>query len=91
MATDLPCVVTPLGHRGLDDILPGDQLLVGSTAETLAAHLVDVLTDDALAARIGRTGGDYVRPRYDWPAIGEAYDRLYDQVISEHDRARAAS
>jgi glycosyltransferase involved in cell wall biosynthesis len=90
MATDIPCVVTPLGHRGLDDITPGDQLLVGSTPEELAGHLVDVLTDDELAARIGRAGGDYVRPRYDWPAIGRAYDRLYDQVLSEHERAPAA-
>lgn len=87
MATDLPCVVTPLGHRGLDDITPGDQLLVGSTPEELASHLVAVLADDALAGRIGRAGGDYVRPRYDWPAIGEAYDRLYEQVLSEHHRA----
>jgi polysaccharide biosynthesis protein PslH len=84
MATDLPCVVTPLGHRGLDDVTSGEQLLVGSTAEELAAHLVRVLEDDALAERIGRTGGDYVRPRYDWPAVGRAYERLYEEVLSEN-------
>ena len=84
MATDLPCVVTPLGHRGLDDITSGKQLLVGSTEEELAAHLVAVLEDDELARRLGRAGGDYVRPRYDWPAVGQAYDRLYDAVLAEH-------
>jgi glycosyltransferase involved in cell wall biosynthesis len=84
MATDLPCVVTPLGHRGLDDITSGEQLLVGSTEDELAAHLVAVLEDDALARTLGRAGGDYVRPRYDWPAVGQAYDRLYQAVLAEH-------
>ena len=90
MAADLPCVVTPLGHRGLDDVTSGDQLLVGSTEEELAAHLLAVLADDELARRIGRTGGDYVRPRYDWPAVGRVYDRLYEQVLSEHGRSAVA-
>ncbi|MGH3005923.1 MAG: glycosyltransferase family 4 protein [Gaiellaceae bacterium] len=90
MATDLPCVVTPLGHRGLDDITSGEQLLVGSTEEELAEHLVAVLEDDELARRLGRTGGEYVRPRYDWPAVGEAYDRLYEAVLAEHGRLAAA-
>jgi polysaccharide biosynthesis protein PslH len=86
MAADLPCVVTPLGHRGLDDVTSGDQLLVGSAEEELAAHLLAVLADDELARRIGRSGGGYVRPRYDWDAVGAAYDRLYDEVLSEHGR-----
>ncbi len=90
MAADLPCVVTPLGHRGLDDVRSGDQLLAGSTAEELAAHLIAVLADDELARRIGRSGGEYVRPRYDWEAVGRAYDRLYEEVLSAHRGAVAA-
>lgn len=90
MTTDLPCVVTPLGHRGLDDVTSGDQLLVGSTAEELAAHVVAVLADDELAHRIGRSGGAYVRPRYDWSAVGRMYDRLYEEVLSEHGRVVTA-
>jgi polysaccharide biosynthesis protein PslH len=86
MAADLPCVVTPLAHRGLDDITSGEQLLVGSTEEELASHLVRVLEDDALAQEVGRTGGAYVRPRYDWPAVGRAYMRLYEQVLAENGR-----
>ena len=84
MAADLPCVVTPLGHRGLDDVKSGDQLLAGSTEEELAAHLVAVLADDELARRIGQNGGEYVRPRYDWEAVGRMYDRLYEEVMAEH-------
>jgi len=83
MATDLPCVVTPLGRRGLDDVTSGKQLLVGSTDEELAAHLARVLEHDGLADRVGRAGGEYVRPRYDWSAVGRAYELLYQQVLSE--------
>jgi polysaccharide biosynthesis protein PslH len=89
MATDLPCVVTPLGHRGLDDVTSGEQLLVGSTEDELAEHLIRVLADDELARRLGRTGGDYVRPRYDWPAVGRGYERLYEEVLAEHGRVGA--
>jgi glycosyltransferase involved in cell wall biosynthesis len=89
MATDLPCVVTPLGHRGLDDVTSGEQLLVGSTEDELAEHLIRVLGDDELARRLGRTGGDYVRPRYDWPAVGRGYERLYEEVLAEHGRVGA--
>jgi glycosyltransferase involved in cell wall biosynthesis len=81
--------VTPLGHRGLDDVTSGDQLLVGSTEEELAAHIIAVLDDDLLARKLGRAGGEYVRPRYDWPAVGDAYDRLYEEVMAEHGRAVA--
>jgi glycosyltransferase involved in cell wall biosynthesis len=90
MATDLPSVVTPLGHRGLDDITSGEQLLVGSTEEELAAQLISVLEDDEFARTLGQAGGDYVRPRYDWPAVGAAYDHLYEQVLAEHERPLAA-
>lgn len=83
MATDIPCVVTPLGHRGLDDITSGTQLLVGSTPKELADHLVRVLTDDAFARQLGRTGGEYVRPKYDWSAVGRAFEEIYATVIAE--------
>lgn len=85
MAAELPCVVTPLAHQG-HDVVSGEQLLVGSTEDELAAHVIRVLSDDDLAARLGRAGGDYVRPRYGWPAIARAYEELYEAVLSEHAR-----
>ena len=86
MSVNLPCVVTPLALQGHDGLTSGEQLLVGSTEEELSAHLIRVLEDDALADRLGRAGGDYVRPRYDWPAVAGAYEELYEQVLSEHGR-----
>jgi glycosyltransferase involved in cell wall biosynthesis len=81
MATDTPAVVTPVGGRGLD--LESGTFLVGSTEEELAAHIVRLLDDDDLARTLGRAGGEYVRARYDWPAVGRAFERLYEEVIAE--------
>ncbi len=81
MATDLPCVVTPLGGRGLAP--SSGAFLEGSTAEEVAAHVVALLRDPARAAALGKAGGDYVRAGYDWPVVGAAFERLYQEVIDE--------
>lgn len=28
-------------------------------------------------------GGEYFRPRYDWPAVGRAHDQFYREVVGE--------
>jgi glycosyltransferase involved in cell wall biosynthesis len=81
MATDTPAVVTPTGGRGLD--LTNGTFLVGEGPREVADRLLDVLNDDALAADLGRKGGDYVRDNYDWSAVGRAFENLYGQVIDE--------
>jgi polysaccharide biosynthesis protein PslH len=81
MATDTPAVVTPVGGRGLD--LDSGTFLVGERDDMLAAHLVSVLDDEALARDLGERGGDYVRGRYDWPAVGRALERVYEEVVAE--------
>lgn len=89
MATDLPCVVTPTGGRGLE--LDSGSLLVGSTEEELAAHVVNLLADEAQANSLGRAGGDYVRARYGWPVVARAFERLYEEVIAEKRAATSSS
>ena len=81
MATDTPAVVTPVGARGLDP--SSGTFLVGDTDEEVAAHLLAVLSDDDLARRLGESGGSYVRERYDWSAVGRAFEELYREVIAE--------
>jgi glycosyltransferase involved in cell wall biosynthesis len=88
MATDLPCVVTSIGGRGL--ALDSGAFLVGETAQELAAHIVGLLRDPARAAALGKAGGDYVRAGYDWPVVGAAFERLYQEVIDEKRQGRGA-
>jgi glycosyltransferase involved in cell wall biosynthesis len=80
MATDTPCVVTPIGGRGVD--LDGGAALVGSTVDELAAHILAVLENDDLARRIGRAGGEHVREHHAWPAVARAFERVYEEVIA---------
>lgn len=88
MAANVPCVVTPLGARGVD-ALDGRELLIGEHAEQLADQVLCVLNDDDIAARLGRAGGEFVRPRYDWPAVARSYQDLYSAVIEEKAPVRA--
>jgi glycosyltransferase involved in cell wall biosynthesis len=80
MATDTPAVVTPTGGRGLD--LGSGAFLVGAADEEIAEQILAVLNDDDLARRLGEAGGQYVRRRYDWPAVAGAYEQLYEEVIA---------
>jgi glycosyltransferase involved in cell wall biosynthesis len=42
-----------------------------------------VLDDDEFARVVGERGGDYVRANYDWPAVGRALERVYEEVVDE--------
>ena len=81
MATETPTVVTPIGGRGVD--LDAGAVLVGSTPEELAAHILAVLEDEDLARRLGRAGGAHVREHHAWPAVGRAFERLYEEVVAD--------
>ena len=81
MASSLPCVVTPLGLRGLE-MEPGAEVLVADDDRGLADHLVDLLGDPERAARIGRAARDRVLSTYDWPAVRRAYERVYEDILA---------
>jgi glycosyltransferase involved in cell wall biosynthesis len=81
MAAGVPCVATSLAVRGLE-VTPGRELLVGDDEETLARQLVQVLQDDALAARLAAAGRAYVRAKHDWDAVARSYEALYQDALA---------
>jgi glycosyltransferase involved in cell wall biosynthesis len=87
MASELPCVVTPLALQGID-VTPGEHVLVGETAEELAAHIVTVMSDDAAARRLGRAARDRVRTRHSWVGAAQAYESIYSDVRNGRWRRR---
>jgi glycosyltransferase involved in cell wall biosynthesis len=79
MASGLPCVATPLALQGID-VEPGRELLVGADEEELAAQIVRLLDDNALAQELGRAARKYVSANHDWGAVARAYVRVYGEA-----------
>ena len=79
MASGLPCVATPLALQGID-VEPGQELLVGADEEELAAHIVRLLDDKALAQALGRAARNYVSANHDWGAVARSYVRVYGEA-----------
>ena len=80
MACSVPCVVTPLGTRGLE-MQPGTEVLVAEDEERLARSVLDLFESPERARRIGRAARARVFETYDWPAVRRAYERVYDEAI----------
>jgi glycosyltransferase involved in cell wall biosynthesis len=79
MASELPCVATPLALQGLA-VRRGVQVLVGESEDELAGHIVKVLTDDPLAQRLGRAARAYVRATHSWRSFAQAHETVYREV-----------
>jgi glycosyltransferase involved in cell wall biosynthesis len=79
MASELPCVVTPLSLQGIDVTRDRD-VLVGESAEDLAEQLVRVLDDHETACRLGRAARDYVERNHSWTSVARAYEGVYCDV-----------
>jgi glycosyltransferase involved in cell wall biosynthesis len=82
LANGMPCVATPLSVQGLR-VVPGRHLLVGTEEEELAGHIVRLLSDEALAKRLGEAGSAYVRDQHGWDATARSYERIYGEVAAK--------
>jgi glycosyltransferase involved in cell wall biosynthesis len=92
-AVGKPVVSTSIGCEGLA-VVDGINLLVRDDPETFAAAILDVLRDDALAARLGSSGRRTVEETYSWDVAARgmlaAYLRIGAQTrASSHAQAPA--
>jgi sugar transferase (PEP-CTERM/EpsH1 system associated) len=84
LATGTPVVTTTRGISGIE-ATNGEHLLVADAPEAFAAHVISVLRDDRLAARLANAGRSLVERLYTWERSVADLERLYVRVI---DRAR---
>ena len=77
----LPVVTTPVVREGFDPI-PQDLLLEGRSAEEIAARIVRLIREPALAAEIGARGREWVRSRYRWEDAVLAFEAAAGQARS---------
>jgi sugar transferase (PEP-CTERM/EpsH1 system associated) len=89
MAMGRPVVATPLGCEGIAAI-DGEHLLVADTAPALAAAVVRVLDDRALADALARNGRALVEARYGWGSIAASLERFYAEILAARRRATLA-
>ena len=83
MASGMACVGTPLALGGMRAV-PERDILIAEGPEPLAAQIVRLLEDDALASRLGEAAREYVRKEHDWGAVARAYECVYDEVARGH-------
>jgi glycosyltransferase involved in cell wall biosynthesis len=79
MACGVPCVVTPLALQGLD-VVAGDQVLVGASADQLGQEIGRVLADGDLATGLGSAARVYVRSHHDWSAVARRYLAVWEEA-----------
>jgi GT2 family glycosyltransferase/ubiquinone/menaquinone biosynthesis C-methylase UbiE len=59
----LPVVTTSVGNEGIR-LRNGEEALIADTPEALAGHIIALLDDDALCARLAASGAAFLRQRF---------------------------
>jgi len=75
-AHGLPVVSTTIGAEGLA-YTTGQDILIADQPQAMAAHILALLKDPALAARLGQAGWETLRRRYHWETVYQAWDAIY--------------
>jgi sugar transferase (PEP-CTERM/EpsH1 system associated) len=86
MAMEKAVISTTIGAEGLP-VRDGIELLLADTSQTFADAVVRVLTEPALATRIGLQAANTVRERFGWEGVAESFVQLCQRAIEQ----RAAS
>ena len=84
MASGTPVVTTGRGLSGIE-ATPASMLLVADDPAAFAAHVVNVLRDDALAARSGRRAAARGTALH-LGALGRALERVYEGARVRRER-----
>jgi glycosyltransferase involved in cell wall biosynthesis len=89
LAAGRPVVGTAIGVEGLQTVA-GRHLLVEDEPEAFARAVAALLSDDAMALALARTGRELIEAVYSWPQIGQRYADLLEGLLSESPDAGGA-
>jgi len=90
LSAGVPVVCTPLATEGLD-LEDGRDILLGNSDEELAAALLRVIEDAALAATLARQGRERIERCYAWDANLARLDPWLEYLAALPKRSRSAS
>jgi glycosyltransferase involved in cell wall biosynthesis len=79
MAVGAPCVATSLACQALQT-WPGQEVLMGDSAEEFAASVCELLESPARRRQLAGSGRRYVERCHVWERIGERLNNIYHQL-----------
>lgn len=65
MSMKIPCITSELANSALC-AMPGQEILIGTTPDDYANHIIRLLDDQDFAYRIAEAGYQFVNQKYDW-------------------------
>ena len=81
MSMRLPAITSPLANASLG-AKPDQEILIGSNAEEMAQHIINLLTDKAKAEQIAQAGFDFTNRVYDWGKSTEMLEIAMKNILS---------
>ncbi|NCN24230.1 MAG: glycosyltransferase [Candidatus Pacebacteria bacterium] len=85
MASGTPLVATPTAVEGLE-LTPDEHVLLGSSADELAAQAVRLLRSKSLQQNLSEFGKYYVKKHFDWRTISAQLDILYRRIGAHNEK-----
>ncbi len=79
-ATGTPVVATPLACGDLP-VKSGEHLLIGMTPQEFARHVVSLLGDPGLRARLARQARTLVEEKYDWEIVTQKMESVMLELV----------
>jgi len=76
MAMELPCITSPLANQALGAI-ENEEILVGSTAEEYANHIIRLLKDETFADNLAKKGHVFVKREFSWEGSTALLEKLF--------------
>jgi glycosyltransferase involved in cell wall biosynthesis len=78
LALEAPVVSTSMGAEGVAGLLADDHCLLADDPAAFADATLRLVGDRALGRRLGVSGRELVRQRYDWSVIMPRLEAIYD-------------
>lgn len=75
MSMKIPCITSDLANKALE-AKNGEEILVGSSPEQFAGHILDLLNDKQMADKIAENGYNFVHRNYNWEGATEKLEDL---------------
>ena len=76
MAMELPCITSMLANQALG-AKENEEILVGTTAEEYANHIIRLLQDKPKADSIAKNGHAFVKREFSWEGSTSELENLF--------------